>query len=29
MYMARMNDVMEQGNMYSVQFLKKHTDESY
>jgi len=29
MYMARINDVMEQDNMYSVSFLKKHTDGSY
>jgi len=29
MYMARINDVMEQNNMYSVSFLKKHTDRSY
>jgi len=27
--MARINDVMEQDNMYSVSFLKKHTDGSY
>ena len=29
MYMTRINDVMEQDNMYSVSFLKKHTDGSY
>jgi len=31
MYMANINDVMEQDNnvMYSVSFLKKHTDGSY
>ena len=29
MYMARINDVMEQNNMYSVSFLKKHTDGPY
>jgi len=27
--MARINDVMEQDNMYSVSFLNKHTDGSY
>ena len=29
MYMARINNVMEQDNMYSVSFLKQHTDGSY
>ena len=27
--MARINDVMEQDNMYSVLFLKKHNNGSY
>ena len=29
MYMAHINDVMGQDNMYPVSFLKKHTDGSY
>ena len=29
MYMARINDVMGQDNMYPVSFLKQHTDGSY
>ena len=29
MYMTRINDVLEQDNMYSVSFPKKHPDGSY
>ena len=29
LYIARINDVMEQDNMYNVSFLKKHTDGFY